>query len=37
MFDVNLIFMEDLIGLFPFIITLYVLFDIVGVLLFNKR
>ena len=37
MFDICIEFMCDLIGLFPILFTLYVIFDFLGSLLFGRR
>lgn len=37
MFDVSLQFLQQLIGLMPSLIALYVLFDFTGSLLFGQR
>lgn len=37
MFDISLSFLSQLIDLIPSLIALYILFDFVGMLLFDKR
>lgn len=37
MFDVSMLFLEQLCGLIIPLIALYILFDFVGMLLFEKR
>jgi len=37
MFEISMQFMEQLVDLLPGLICLYIIFDFIGSLLFNKR
>lgn len=37
MFEISLVFLNQLIGLIPNLLALYILFDLIGCLLFERR
>lgn len=37
MFEIFTIMFSDFIDMFPFMLALYILFDLIGALLFNKK